>query len=59
MEEKTCSKCIHVRQHYGRRGDTFREIGCGHCVYPRLKHRKPDTFGCAYFERKEPEEKKD
>ena len=59
MEELICKNCIHFRQHYVPGGSGFMEAGCGHCVYPRLKHRKPDTFGCANFERKEPEEKKD
>ena len=50
MEEPTCKDCKHFRQHYVYFLDTeFRSVPCGHCVFPRLKHRKTDTPACCHF----------
>ena len=49
MSELTCKDCQHFRQHYRPSGNTYTPIGCGHCVYPRLKHRHPDTEACFRF----------
>lgn len=54
MKEATCADCTYFCQHYiyflEMRYDT---IPCGHCIYPRLKHRKPNTLACVHFKRKE------
>lgn len=50
MSEPTCKDCQYFRQHYVLfLDDRFTAVPCGHCVYPRLKHRKPDTFACVNF----------
>lgn len=54
----TCSDCIHFCQHWAPacgvpfinsiRG--FHKVNAGHCMYPRIKDRKPGTPVCQYFE---------
>ena len=45
-----CKDCIHFRPHYVRRGrNWYLRTACGHCVYPRLKHRKEETPACNNF----------
>mgnify|MGYP001864168692 CR=1 FL=1 len=54
----TCSDCNHFVQHYGRRNDIearvagtrFYKTNCGHCTYPRIKNRSPETIACNHFE---------
>lgn len=54
MQEPTCSNCAHFRRHYIRFHEfRFTEVPCGHCVHPRLKHRRPDTPACVHFQQKE------
>ncbi|MBQ3532343.1 MAG: hypothetical protein IJA51_01425 [Oscillospiraceae bacterium] len=50
MYKKCCGTCKYFRQHYvlwsnGR----YVGIPHGHCVYPRLKDRRKETDGCAYW----------
>ena len=49
MEGNTCGSCGYFHQHYVMDSQTCTAICCGHCSYPRLKHRKPDTPACKYF----------
>lgn len=54
MQEPTCRDCAHFRQHYIHfYKERYEAVPCGHCVFPRLKHRKPDTLACVYFRAKE------
>lgn len=40
--EEVCSNCKHFHQHYGcGDGRICYPLNCGHCHYPRIKHRKP------------------
>ena len=53
MEDPKCKDCAHFRQHYihwDRK--SYVEVPCGHCVRPRLKHRKPETCACVHFLRR-------
>jgi len=60
MEEYTCENCTHFRQHYIHFWEQrYDAIPCGHCVYPRLKYRRPDTLACVYFREKREEPKSD
>ena len=53
MIEPTCADCVHVRRHYIRFDEfRFTEIPCGHCVHPRLKHRRPESPACVHFKPK-------
>jgi hypothetical protein len=49
--ETVCANCSHWMGHYVYidRGNSYVPLSCGHCRYPRLKHRRPgDT--CVNFE---------
>lgn len=46
---KTCKECEHFRQHYVLDAQRGTPVNCGHCVYPGIKHRRPDTSACRYF----------
>ena len=57
MKEPTCADCAHFRQHYIHfDANRYSAVPCGHCVHPRLKHRRPDTLACVHFR---PREKQD
>ena len=51
-----CINCEHFYQHYIKAGPpiftvSMQPLDCGHCSYPRMKHREAyDT--CEYFENK-------
>ena len=52
MKEQTCAECQHFRQHYGFDGQQYEWLNCGHCVFPRIKKRLPDTRACEQFLKK-------
>ncbi len=47
--KQTCERCKYFIQHYVRHGKGYGKVYCGHCRYPRLKSRKPDTQACDKF----------
>jgi hypothetical protein len=50
--EEVCANCKHYHMHYIKDFRGMTVCMCGHCVYPRIKHRKPyDT--CKKFEQGE------
>lgn len=59
LNENICTNCAHYYQHYTRMQDIhywetihgFTPVNCGHCVYPRIKLRRPDDT-CQNFERR-------
>ncbi len=50
--EQNCKNCKHYVQHYIRFGKRYGTVNCGHCRYPRLKSRKPDTPACKHYKEK-------
>lgn len=50
MEKETCRFCTHFHQHYILDSQRCVTVNCGHCTHPRIKHRKPDTPACEYFQ---------
>lgn len=53
MEKEKCINCAHFRQHYVYWYENhYQPVPCGHCVYPRLKHRTPDTSVCVHYKEK-------
>ena len=51
MEEPYCAQCIHYVPHYIKFGENlFDLIRCGHCTYPRKKHRDAYAKACANFQ---------
>ena len=47
--ENRCGACRHFYQHYVLDAQSCVKVCCGHCAYPRLKSRKPDTPACRNF----------
>ena len=56
MNEKICQTCVHFLQHFAKRKSSYVPVDCGHCIYPRVKPRKPETLGCKYYKEKIEEE---
>ena len=50
MKEKTCETCVHYVRHYSLETWGCFKVSCGHCMYPMLKHRRPDTKACQHYE---------
>ncbi len=51
MNELTCKDCIHYCPHYVKFGEgLFDLIRCGHCTYPRRKHRDAYAAPCPHFQ---------
>lgn len=50
MNTLTCKTCSYFRHHYHIDEECYMQIDCGHCIYPRLKHRKPNTKACSYYQ---------
>lgn len=45
-----CATCAHYCQHYAEcRPGVFHVVNCGHCMYPRLKMRKPHNL-CDHYQ---------
>ena len=51
-ENKTCETCGHFRQHYTKFKKKYGMINCGHCIFPRLKTRKPYEKACKHYKAK-------
>ena len=49
MEQKMCKDCEHFYQHYVYDQNQYHSANCGHCVYPALKDRRPETKACVHF----------
>lgn len=50
MIGSVCKTCVHYRQHYILDEQRCTPIACGHCVFPRLKHREPSTPACHRYQ---------
>lgn len=50
MNSDICKNCVHYRQHYILDEQRCASVNCGHCVYPRIKHREPHAKACSYYE---------
>ena len=50
MNEEICKNCVHYQRHYIVIKSLCTPVNCGHCDYPRIKTRKPDTKACAHFQ---------
>jgi len=49
MENQICETCQHFHQHYGRMGDKYYKVHCGHCTGIHLKKRKPNQKSCEWY----------
>lgn len=49
MDGPICKNCTHFCRHYTLSKDHCTAIDCGHCSYPRLKHRKANAAACIHY----------
>ena len=56
MEEKYCKNCAHYHQHYALDERKIFRVYCGHCMFGRARHKKPDTAACENFTFAPPDE---
>ena len=49
MNNSTCKNCAHYRQHYIIDEQSCTTVDCGHCIYPRIKHRQPRHPACGHY----------
>ena len=54
MDQKFCQTCMHFRQHYSLDSRKFIQVHCGHCVYPKVKTKKPYAKICDHYQQAEP-----
>lgn len=47
VDGQVCGTCVHYRQHYIYREDSYFPLWYGHCHCPRRKIRTPDQV-CTY-----------
>ncbi|MCI8601078.1 MAG: hypothetical protein HFE45_05730 [Oscillospiraceae bacterium] len=52
-DEEVCANCRYYHLHYVPGEITpYAPCNCGHCTYPRFKHRYPGQPGCEHFQMK-------
>ncbi len=56
MEQTTCQHCAYFVQHYAFNKKEIFRVYCGHCIFPRLKTKRPDSKSCIHYVPSEPDE---
>ena len=56
MSEHKCNRCIHFKQHYALDNRSIFRVYCGHCTYPKVKRKRPDSQICEHFVLADPDE---
>lgn len=46
MDNNFCDTCAHYRQHYTFDQRKIFRVYCGHCTYPKVKRKRPDSKAC-------------
>lgn len=49
MDKLICKNCTHFYQHYTFDKRHIFRICCGHCSFPKVKKKLPDTKACENF----------
>ena len=49
MSNETCESCKHFHQHYSLKNGILMRVHCGHCIFPRVKHKRPCSKICEHF----------
>ena len=51
MQEPYCAQCVYYIPHYIKFGENLYDlIRCGHCTFPRKKHRDAYAKACPHFQ---------
>ncbi len=51
MTNETCATCKHFHQHYSLKDGILTRVYCGHCTFPRVKHKRPCNKTCPHYVR--------
>lgn len=46
MAGETCDTCAYYKQHYTFNQRKILRVHCGHCMFAKVKTRKPDSKAC-------------
>ena len=49
MNNETCKTCAHFRQHYILTEGRIMRVFCGHCIFPKVKHKRPFSKACEHY----------
>ena len=49
MNKKTCKTCAHFHQHYSLKDGRITRVFCGHCIYPKVKTKRPFSTACENY----------
>ncbi len=49
MDNNFCNTCAHYRQHYTFDHRKIFRVYCGHCTYPKVKTKRPDSTACDHY----------
>ena len=56
MSNQSCQNCTYFRPHYTFDQRRIFRVYCGHCVFDRPRHKKPDTAPCHNYSLCSPQE---
>ena len=56
MDNNTCKNCEYFRQHYSLDKRKIFRVFCGHCVFGRVKRKRPYDPVCENFASRESQE---
>ena len=49
MDKQRCNTCVHYRQHYAFDERHIFRVYCGHCTFPKVKTKCPDSKICENY----------
>lgn len=50
MKDCCCSDCCYFLQHYTFNKRRLFRVYCGHCIFSKVKRKRPDAKACDHFE---------
>ena len=49
MSDVTCKTCKYFRQHYILTEGRIMRVFCGHCIFPKVKSKRPYSNACENY----------
>lgn len=49
MSDKTCKSCKYFHQHYILTEGRIVRVFCGHCIFPKVKSKRPYSKACENY----------
>lgn len=57
MDQNTCSTCVYYQQHYALGQRKIFRVHCGHCIYTRVRKKRPNSKICENYVQADDSEK--